>query len=74
MSILVIASSLYRTIATPDSSLFSIAWTFVVLLDYFSLYQKYHNICVEARQDEMTEAGLADGMTGNFSKRRVLWI
>jgi len=91
MAILVIASSLYRTIATPDSGPFSITWTFVVtdfpralglliLIAYFCLYQKYHSICVEARQAEMATADLADGMIGSFSKRSwknaldVIWI
>jgi len=77
MSILVITSSIYRLIALNDAS---IAWTFVAtdilravglvaLLVYFCLYQKYHRICVENRQSEMADAGLADRMQGSFSHR-----
>jgi hypothetical protein len=79
-SILVLTSSIYRTLATNDSEPFSIAWTFlatdilrvvglVALLVYFYFYQKYHRICVEARGSEMAAAGLADRMRGSFSHR-----
>jgi hypothetical protein len=80
MSILVIASSIYRSIPPNDAGSFSIAWTFIAtdtlrvvgliaLLVYFYSYQKYHKICVEAREREMAAAGLADRMRGSFSRR-----
>jgi Glycosyl transferase family group 2 len=78
MLILVVASSIYRSLTPTDS--FCIAWTFVAtdflravgliaLLVYFYSYQKYHRICVDTRHNEMVAAGLADRMRGSFSHR-----
>lgn len=67
-------------LAPVDLGHFSIVWTFAVtdtlrtvglaaLLTYFYSYQKYHRICVEARQSEMVAASLAESMRGSFSHR-----
>jgi len=80
ISILVVASTLYQALVPEDQDTFSIAWTFVstdilrtvglvTLLVYFYSYQEYHRLALEARQNEMIAAGLAESMKGSFSAR-----
>jgi hypothetical protein len=45
--------------------------SFVVMLLYFILfYERYHAVCIEAREAEMRRVGLYEGMQENFSHRR----
>lgn len=46
--------------------------SYVVMICYFSLiYEKYHRVCVEAREREMLKAGLYAQMSDQFSKRGI---
>jgi hypothetical protein len=48
------------------------AISFVVMLLYFIFfYQKYHAVCVEAREAEMRRVGLYEGMEDGFSHRQT---
>ncbi|KUJ14343.1 uncharacterized protein LY89DRAFT_136225 [Mollisia scopiformis] len=71
ISILVVASTLYRALTPQEEDTFSIAWTFVAtdilraiglltLLVFFYSYQQYHHLALEARRNEMIAAGLAE--------------
>lgn len=80
ISILVVASTLYRFLVPQDQDTFSIALTFVAtdilrtvglltLLVFFFSYQNYHRLALKVRQYEMIAASLAGGMKGSFSSR-----
>ena len=48
------------------------AVSFVAMLFYFVVfYQKYHAVCVEAREAEMRRVGLYEGMEESFSHRQT---
>lgn len=36
---------------------------------FFVLYEPYHDVCIKAREEEMTRVGLADRMIDSFSHR-----
>lgn len=45
--------------------------SYVIMVAYFAIfYERYHRVCVEARESEMKRAGLYDHMTDNFSHRK----
>lgn len=78
MAILIIASSIYLSITAGKPDTLEIAWTFelcnylrimgmVAVASYMFIYERYHRICVSAREAEMKAVGLDQGMT--FSKR-----
>lgn len=80
MTILVIASALYGLLTKDHPDIHNLAWIFSVcnilralgfmeVVVYLALYEGYHDICVKAREQEMTEAGLAEGM--RFSHRSM---
>ncbi|KAH7358824.1 glycosyl transferase family group 2-domain-containing protein [Plectosphaerella cucumerina] len=79
-AILVIASTLYVWVAEGNGDPHGLGWVFdlsnvlrtlgfmeVGLLMF--LYEQYHDVCVTAREREMKDAGLHEGMC--FSKRQV---
>lgn len=80
MIILVIASTLYVWVAEGNGDPHNLGWIFdlsnvlrtvgfmnVGFLMF--MYERYHGACVNAREQEMQEAGMAPGM--NFSHRQV---
>lgn len=78
MTILVVASALYLFVTEGNGDPNELAWTFQVsnvlralgfslVICYLFVYESYHRVAVNAREREMTEAGLAKGM--NFSRR-----
>lgn len=80
MTILVFASTLYVWLAQDRPDLHHLNWIFSVcnilravgfmeIVVYLALYEGFHKICVKARQQEMTDAGLAEGM--RFSHRSM---
>jgi hypothetical protein len=80
MTVLVIASTLYVWVTEGNGDPHNLSWIFDVsnvlrtlgfmeVAFYLFLYERMHRICVKAREKEMTEAGLADGM--RFSYRNV---
>ncbi len=80
MAILVVASSAYTLITSCRPDTLGLAWTFeltaylrvvgLVAMAFFILsYERYHDICVNAREEEMKSAGLAEAMHGLFSHR-----
>jgi hypothetical protein len=55
------------------------AASYIVMVTYFAIfYERYHRVCVEAREFEMKCAGLYDDMTDNFSHRNrgkpAIWL
>lgn len=78
IAIMVIASSLYVSVAEGSVGVNQLGWVFSVssvlriigfieMGCYFYLYEQYHKLCVNARERDMIEADLADGMC--FSHR-----
>ncbi|TLS26768.1 hypothetical protein PpBr36_05417 [Pyricularia pennisetigena] len=79
-TILIVSSTIYlwATEGAPDYH--GISWIFTVCnvlrtagfmgtALYLFLYENFHRTCVDAREKEMIEAGLAKGM--NFSRRNI---
>lgn len=80
MTILVVASTLFVWVTEGDPDVHDIFWVFdacnvlrtagfMEIGLYLFLYEKFHRICVTAREREMAAAGLAQGM--HFSRRTV---
>ena len=80
MTILVVASTLFVWVTEGDPDVHGIDWIFdacnvlrtagfMEIALYLFLYERFHSICVSAREREMTAAGLAKGM--HFSYRAV---
>lgn len=78
MAILVISSSIYLFFTAEKPDTLELAWTFelsnylrvmgMVAISFYMLsYERYHQVCVTAREAEMKAAGLDQGMT--FSHR-----
>ena len=44
------------------------AAAFICMLCAFFIYESYHAVCVQAREDEMRRAGLYERLRGDFSK------
>ena len=44
------------------------AAAFIRMLCAFFIYESYHRVCVQAREDEMRRAGLYQRLRGDFSK------
>jgi hypothetical protein len=79
-AVLVIASSIYLFLTADKSDSLGLMWTFqltgylrimgfVAVAVYILIYERYHKICVSAREAEMKAVGLADNMT--FSRRTL---
>jgi hypothetical protein len=80
MTILVLASTIYMWLTPGREDPQNLGWIFSVcnvlraagfleVVVYLGLYEKFHRICVKSRHQEMTDAGLAEGM--RFSHRSV---
>ncbi|SPN97583.1 uncharacterized protein DNG_01095 [Cephalotrichum gorgonifer] len=80
MTILVFASTIYSFLTKDHPDIHNLNWIFSVcnilravgfmeVVVYLALYEGFHRICVKAREQEMTEAGLAEGM--RFSHRSL---
>lgn len=80
MTILVLASTLYLFVTDGKEDPNNLAWTFQVsnilralgfsmVVCYLFVYESYHRVGVNAREKEMTDAGLAKGM--HFSRRSM---
>lgn len=78
MTVLVIASALYLFVTDGQEDANNLRWVFslanllrtvgfMAVAGYIFLYEKYHRMCLEAREKEMKSAGIAEGM--NFSRR-----
>lgn len=78
MAILIIASTIFLWVTTGKPVTLEIGWIFELcnyfrimgmagVASYMFIYERYHRICVTAREAEMRAAGLAQGMT--FSHR-----
>ncbi|KAM0287661.1 hypothetical protein ACHAQH_000190 [Verticillium albo-atrum] len=78
MTILVIASTLFAWVAEGNEDPHNLGWIFTIsnilrtlgfmeIAFFLFLYERYHDVCVRAREREMIETGLAQGM--NFSYR-----
>ncbi|EJT72757.1 hypothetical protein GGTG_09614 [Gaeumannomyces tritici R3-111a-1] len=79
-TILIVSSTLFLWLTEGAADIHGIAWIFPVcnwlrtagfmqVALYLFLYESFHRTCVETREKEMSDAGLAKGM--NFSKREV---
>lgn len=80
--VLMFASTAYSSLSSPlvHCRLLTLALdltgalravSFVAMLLYFVVfYERYHAVCVEAREAEMRRVGLYDGMQEGFSHRR----
>lgn len=79
-AILVIASSIYLFLTADKADSLGLMWTFqltgylrisgfVAVAFYIVFYERYHRICVMAREAEMKAASLANNMT--FSHRTL---
>ncbi|PHH71340.1 hypothetical protein CDD82_6579 [Ophiocordyceps australis] len=80
MTILVLASALYVWVIDGKDDPNNLGWIFsfcnilrtlgfMEVACYLFLYESFHRICVSTRQQEMTQASLADGMC--FSHRSI---
>lgn len=80
MTILVFASTAYVWLTKDQPDIHNLGWIFSVcnvfralgfmeVVAYLALYEGFHRICVKAREQEMTDAGLAEGM--RFSHRSM---
>ncbi|MBE3042086.1 hypothetical protein IMZ48_05800 [Candidatus Bathyarchaeota archaeon] len=80
MTILVFASTAYAFLTQDHPDVHNVAWIFTTcgvlralgfmeVVVYLALYEGFHRICVKAREQEMTDAGLAEGM--RFSHRSL---
>ncbi|KAK3382455.1 glycosyl transferase family group 2-domain-containing protein [Lasiosphaeria ovina] len=78
MTILVVASTLYIWVTEGNADVHGVAWIYPVcnvlrtlgfmeVALYLFLYEKFHKICLETREKEMSDAGLLKGM--HFSRR-----
>jgi hypothetical protein len=78
MAILIISSTIYMWVTAGKPDALEIQWTFglcnylrimgmVAIGFYMFIYERYHTICVNAREAEMKAAGLSQHMT--FSRR-----
>ncbi|CAH0049945.1 unnamed protein product [Clonostachys solani] len=78
MTVLIIASTLYMFVTDGKEDPHGLNWTFalsntlrtigvMLCACYIAMYERFHRLCVDAREKEMKEAGLAEGM--NFSRR-----
>ncbi|KAH6608749.1 hypothetical protein Trco_002095 [Trichoderma cornu-damae] len=79
-TILIVASTLYTWVAEGGEDPHNLAWVFstcnvlrtmgfVEVAVYIFIYESYHRVCVRAREKDMVQAGLADGMC--FSHRSL---
>ena len=55
------------------------AGSFIIMVAYFYFfYERYHRVCVEAREHDMRRAGLYDNFSENFAHRKphnpVTWL
>lgn len=80
MMILVVASTLYTWVTEGGEDPNNLSWIFstcnvlrplglVEVAVYMLIYESYHRVCVRARERDMTQAGLAEGMC--FSHRSL---
>ncbi|RFU76213.1 hypothetical protein TARUN_6035 [Trichoderma arundinaceum] len=80
MMILVIASALYTWVTEGSEDPNNLAWIFSTcnvlrtmgfmgVAVYIFIYESFHRVCVRARERDMIQAGLADGMC--FSHRSL---
>jgi hypothetical protein len=80
MTILVFASTLYMWLSQGHEDPQNLGWMFSVcnvlraagfleVVVYLGLYEKFHRVCVKSRLQEMTDAGLVEGM--RFSHRSM---
>lgn len=80
MMILVVASTLYTWVTEGGEDPNNLSWIFstcnvlrplglVEVAVYMLIYESYHRVCVRARERDMAQAGLADGMC--FSHRSL---
>jgi hypothetical protein len=81
MAILIIASTIYLWVTAGKPDTLEIGWTFelcnylrimgmVAVASYMFIYERYHRICVSAREAEMKAAGLGLGMTFSYRSFR----
>lgn len=81
MAILIIASTIYLWVTAGKLDTLEIGWTFelcnylrimgmVAVASYMFIYERYHRICVAAREAEMKAAGLGQGMTFSYRSFR----
>lgn len=80
MMILVVASTLYTWVTEGGEDPNNLSWIFstckvlrpmglVEVAVYMLIYESFHRVCVSARERDMAQAGLADGMC--FSHRSL---
>ncbi|KAL7925026.1 glycosyl transferase family group 2 domain-containing protein [Trichoderma austrokoningii] len=80
MMILVVASALYTFVTQGGEDPNNLSWVFsacnilrplgfLEIAVYMLIYESYHRVCVRARERDMIQAGLADGMC--FSHRSL---
>ncbi|UKZ66755.1 uncharacterized protein TrAtP1_007926 [Trichoderma atroviride] len=80
MMILVVASALYTFVTKGGEDPNNLSWVFsacnvlrplgfMEIAVYMLIYESYHRVCVQARERDMIQAGLADGMC--FSHRSL---
>ncbi|KAL0474445.1 glycosyl transferase family group 2 domain-containing protein [Neurospora intermedia] len=85
MTILVIGSTLYLWLVDGAADAPGIGWIFGVcnvlrtlgFIEvglYLFLYEKFHKICVETREKEMSDAGLTKGMHFSHRAPKKNWI
>lgn len=85
MTILVIGSTLYLLLVDGAADTPGIGWIFgvcnvlrtfgfVEVGLYLFLYEKFHKICVETREKEMSDAGLTKGMHFSHRAPKKNWI
>lgn len=88
--LIVLASAIYDSYERPLAHCYSLsivlqitsvlrAGSFLIMVTYFwFFYERYHRVCVEARELEMKHAGLYDSFSGSFSHRKsrnpVTWL